>query len=69
MMTNETRARTAMAAVGRMTRRHLLTGTSRLGLLAMLGSFPALGAYTAAEAKDEPWLDGSLWSDGTGWRR
>jgi hypothetical protein len=62
-MTEKTRARATTAAGGRMTRRHLLAGTSRLGLLATLGSFRALSACT-----DERWLDGSLWSDGTGWR-
>jgi hypothetical protein len=65
-MTEGTRARATTATVGRLTRRHLLAGTSRLGLLATLGSLRALGA---AEARDEAWLDGSLWSDGTGWRR
>ena len=67
-MTNETPARTMTVVSGSMTRRHLLAATSRLGLLAALGSFWSLAACAATEAQDEPWLDGSLWSDGTGWR-
>jgi hypothetical protein len=49
-----------------MTRRDLLVGTSRLGLLSALVSLGALAA--CKEAPDEPWADGSYWSDGTGWR-
>ncbi|MGH6915430.1 MAG: hypothetical protein ACREH3_17205 [Geminicoccales bacterium] len=67
-MTRLRRARATAPATGGMSRRHLLAGTSRLGLLATLGSLCVLGACTAAQAQDEPWLDGSLWSDGTGWR-
>ena len=67
-MSKGTRAPAMTAALGRMTRRHLLAGISRLGLLTTLGSLWPVPARTAAEARDEPWLDGSLWSDGTGWR-
>jgi hypothetical protein len=49
-----------------MTRRQLLAGTSRLGLLAALASLAALAA--CKKPQDEPWADGTLWSDGTGWR-
>jgi hypothetical protein len=49
-----------------MTRRDLLVGASRLGLLSALVSPGTLAA--CQEAQDEPWADGSLWSDGAGWR-
>jgi hypothetical protein len=51
-----------------MTRRDLLVGASRLGLLSALVSPGTLAACQAAEAQDEPWADGSLWSNGAGWR-
>jgi hypothetical protein len=65
-MTCQMPGRATAAASGRMTRRDLLVGTSRLGLLSALVSLGALAA--CKEAPDEPWADGSYWSDGTGWR-
>jgi hypothetical protein len=58
--------RATMAPSGSMTRRQLLAGTSRLGLLAALVSLGALAA--CKKPQDEPWSDGTYWSDGTGWR-
>jgi hypothetical protein len=62
-MTDPMPDRATTAALGSMTRRQLLAGTSRLGLLAALGALAA-----CKKPQDEPWSDGTFWSDGTGWR-
>ena len=67
-MTCQMPARARVVASDRMTRRDLLVGASRLGLLSALVSPGTLAACQAAEAQDEPWADGSFWSDGAGWR-
>jgi hypothetical protein len=65
-MTCQMSGRATTTAMGRMTRRDLLVGTSRLGLLS---AFVSLGALAACKKPpDEPWADGTLWTDGTGWR-
>jgi hypothetical protein len=65
-MTDPMPGRATTAAIGSMTRRQLLAGASRLGLLATLVSLGALAG--CKKPPDEPWSDGTFWSDGTGWR-
>jgi hypothetical protein len=48
-------------------RRTLLTGASRLALMAVIGGplWELIGS--GPQAVQESWVDSTFWSDGTGW--
>ena len=48
-------------------RRTLLTGASRLALMAVAGGFLGKPTDAGSRAAQEYWVDGTYWSDGTGW--
>ena len=52
------------AAANGLDRRTLLTGASRLALLAVAGGAPW---ELVPQAVREAWIDSTYWSDGTGW--